>query len=685
MRFLSLVSSAPRTTQLAYGTYSSSKLTTSSGSLRLKANTRTFCSYSRASEELRGLAHCGPYPSRTHTCGALTAADAGSRVVLTGWLQPGRQASKNVVFFPIRDSTGTTQLLAIRARDGAKDVVSGLSDVPPESTVVIEGEVTLRPAKSQRPDPTGQIEVLIDNFTVLNAADRNMPFMPSDTENLANEDLRARYRYLDLRRPALSDNLRKRSKVAQLVRSVLHDEDFLEVETPLLLKSSPEGAREFIVPTRISSDSEPSFYALSQSPQQPKQLLICSGGVDKYFQVAKCFRDEDGRKDRQPEFTQIDMEMAFVSWGTKEPVTTDKWRIGGHEVRDVVERIVKRIWRDVERITLPERFPVLTYQEAMSRYGSDKPDTRFGLEILDITHLLPSTLCEAVEGDGDIVECLIVRRSEDTPFICAAEELIQSDASHKLTGITITQDNHSNWLFNIPAVGQWFSPTDVIQDPKLNQNLRLDIGDSIWITRRKRAPEGGSTILGQVRLQVADKAHSRGEYTPTTTPHFLWVTEFPLFTHADEDKDFLAHGRWSSSHHPFTAPMWQDIEAMYSGRIASVRGQHYDLVLNGVEIGGGSVRVHDPVMQEYIFSNVLQLDDKEKASFDHLLHALKCGAPPHGGIALGFDRLMSILCKTPSIRDVIAFPKTSAGTDPLFKSPAPVNKEVLYQYGIQAR
>ncbi|EPQ59543.1 aspartyl-tRNA synthetase [Gloeophyllum trabeum ATCC 11539] len=650
-----------------------SLLTTRSGALR--TNHCVNASYS------------APFPPRTHTCGSLTSEDAGTRVVLTGWIQPGRHV-KNVLFVPLRDSYGTTQLL-ISQEDSSDDVFEGLRNISPESIVLIEGRVRLRPEKSRRPDPTGQVEVLVDRYILLNAASQNLPFLPSDTKHLANDDLRAKYRYLDLRRPALSNNLKKRSRVAHIVRSVLLEEDFTEVETPILLKSTPEGAREFLVPTRILTSGDdghgPQFYALTQSPQQPKQLLICSGGVDKYFQIAKCFRDEDGRKDRQPEFTQIDLEMAFVSWGRGDQDPADSWRIGGHEVREVVEKMIKSIWQEVEGVTLPDSFAVMTYLEAMSRFGSDKPDLRFGLEIADVTHLLPESPRASLESSGDVVECIVARGPDKSPFLNAARKLdFENRQNAIIERVLIKDDNHSSWLSKSKIIST-LQEGILDQDPRVNDELRTSVGDVVWLSRRRRVPEGGSTTLGRIRLAIADLAKERGEYTPTSDPHFLWVTEFPLFTRADEDKQFLAHGRWSSSHHPFTAPMWQDIGAMYEGRIEFVRGQHYDLVLNGVEIGGGSVRVHDPAMQEYIFSNILQLDASEQASFDHLLHALKCGAPPHGGMALGFDRLMSILCKTQSIRDVIAFPKTGSGTDMLFKSPAPVPKEILYQYGIQPR
>ncbi|KAF7985215.1 hypothetical protein HWV62_7846 [Athelia sp. TMB] len=636
-------------------------------------------------------ARCYSRPVLAHDSGVLRDGSHSE-------LSKSSKISKTMSFFPIRDSFGTTQLVVLRKGDAA-DRLSALSDIPVESTVLIQGQVRLRPEKSRRPESsTGDIEVEVQAFTLLNAADGHMPFVPSDSQNLANEDLRARYRYLDLRRSALSNNLRKRN--------------FLEIETPMLLKSSPEGAREFLVPTRVTRHTDgihsqdPQFYALPQSPQQPKQLLICSGGVDRYFQLARCFRDEDGRKDRQPEFTQIDLEMAFVSWGGIAPdasVGSDQWRIGGSEVRDVVEGIIRKVWQQMEGISLEDRFRVMTYYNAMTRYGSDKPDIRFGLELSDISHRLSPRSHDTLNSLGQAIECFIVRQSQDGSFVNADQDY-QHESDPGVERIVLNADNATSWLSKSRTLVLGLQLESEVQEPDLNEVLNLNIGDSIYLATRSLMPEGGSTKLGRTRLRLAELAQLRGDYVPTETPHFLWVTEFPLFTRADEDKEFLAHGRWSSSHHPFTAPMWQDIEAMYNGDIAKVRGQHYDLVLNGVEIGGGSVRVHDPKMQEHIFANILQLTPHEMASFGHLLDALKFGAPPHGGIALGncihlllvevphrivsglgFDRLMAILCKTQSIRDVIAFPKTSVGTDLLFKSPATVDQNVLHQYGIQPR
>ncbi|PIL36817.1 hypothetical protein GSI_00507 [Ganoderma sinense ZZ0214-1] len=458
----------------------------------------------------------------------------------------------------------------------------------------------------------------------------------------------------------------------------------------MLLNSTPEGAREYLVPTRVKQSSsdgpaQPQFYALSQSPQQPKQLLVASGAVDRYFQLARCFRDEDGRKDRQPEFTQVDLEMAWVSWGdhpSGDAVSQDPWRIGGHEVRDVVETIIRRIWGKIDGVELGERFRVMTYNEAMGRYGSDKPDLRFGLEIQDVTSRLPEGLRAALEVREEVLEILVLANHPDhMPFRSSAGE---AELPTSVERIEVTKGSASDWLSRSQTVQHVLSSSAPAMDASnLVTALGLAEGGTVFLSTRSRRPEGGWTSLGRVRLALAETAQRAGTLVLSDAPEFLWVTEFPLFTRADADKEFLAHGRWSSSHHPFTAPMHEDVEKLYAGQIEEVRGQHYDLVCNGVEVGGGSVRVHDAAMQEYIFSKVLQLDGKEKTSFNHLLHALRCGAPPHGGFAFGFDRLMAMLCKTASIKDVIAFPKTAAGTDLLFKSPSPSTAEVLAQYALQ--
>ncbi|CAE6522181.1 unnamed protein product [Rhizoctonia solani] len=633
---------------------------------------RSFTSARRINEESNQhvfRAHNNTFPARSHSCGNLTAEDVGKAVTLAGWIQPARPVSKHLTFFTLKDGDGQTQLLVRSPVTGTAEVGPKLEDIPVESVVLIEGEVVARPGSSKRTGTsTGDVEVHVDKYTVLNPATK-LPFRSDDRFELVNEQLRATHRYLDLRRDSLTRNIKTRSKVAHITRNYLHDLDFTEVETPILLKSTPEGAREFLVPTRLTS-SEPLFYALPQSPQQPKQLLVCSGAVDKYYQIARCFRDEDGRKDRQPEFTQIDLEMAFVGWGDEVDIG-DGWRIGGREVKNVVEGLIRNIWKGVLGIELEEGFKVMRYADAMAKYGSDKPDTRFGLEIQPVTSLLPDSIQDKLSQSQLQLECLVVRHDDET-FTSASRAASIGPNTNR---ITITENNLHTWASE--TLG---SEADCAH---LSQSLKLHPGDEVWACLRSTSTDmGGSTPLGRQRLAIRDIAEQSGGYAPTQTPHFLWVTEFPLFTGADGDKEFLAKGRLSSSHHPFTAPMAGDVEKLLNGQAREVRGQHYDLVLNGIEIGGGSVRVHDPALQRFIFEQVLQLTPTETEAFSHLLSALSAGAPPHGGLAIGFDRLVAVLCNATSIRDVIAFPKTASGTDALFKSPSRVDQEVLAGLGL---
>ncbi|KAG8682346.1 hypothetical protein FRC08_015021 [Ceratobasidium sp. 394] len=363
--------------------------------------------------------------------------------------------------------------------------------------------------------------------------------------------------------------------------------------------------------------------------------------------------------------------MAFVGWGDAVDVG-DGWNIGGREVKNVVEGLVRKVWKEVKGVELDEHFRVMRYADAMAKYGSDKPDTRFNLEIKPISHLLPEPIQQRLTESKQLLECLVVRE-KDLEFTKASQIVMAEPNTHR---IIITETNLDSWVSGISS--------DLGTDcAGISETLGLQPGDQVWVSLRSSSPDmGGSTPLGRQRLAIKDLAEQTGAYTPPTTPHFLWITEFPLFTSADSDKEFLARGRLSSTHHPFTAPMTEDVQNLMNGRAREVRGQHYDLVLNGIEIGGGSVRVHDPTLQRFIFEQVLQLSPAETASFDHLLSALAAGAPPHGGLAIGFDRLVAVLCGAASIRDVIAFPKTAGGTDPLFKSPGKVESEVLKSLGL---
>ncbi|CAG8450286.1 9266_t:CDS:10 [Diversispora eburnea] len=488
------------------------------------------------------------FKKRTHNCGELNISNLGERVILNGWTQRLRELSSNLYFLPIRDSFGITQL-------------------------------------------TGEIEVEIDRIHCLNPANK-LPFFPSDKQ-VPNEEVRLKYRYLDLRREQLQNNIRKRSLVSWIIRDFLMKEEFIEVETPMLFKSTPEGAREFIVPTR----SKGLFYALTQSPQQYKQLLM-AGGIDKYFQIVKCFRDEDTRSDRQPEFTQIDLEMSFVTIS---------------DITSLIEKLIMEIWKKALGIDLQDKipFPRISYLDAINKFGSDKPDTRYNFEIKDLSkyfnHILPEL------NSDTIIECILIKngiKSLTNSEINSLKDLDNNDNNNssikreslisKPIFIKITSTNISNWISKIFINKQ--SNDSQIDDETITKELGIDVGDLVIINKRKT--------------------------------------------------------------------------------VVLVRGQHYDLLLNGVEVGGGSIRIHSPILQNFIFHNILKMNEKQKSGFSHLLNAFSHGCPPHGGIALGFDRLMSIICNASSIRDVMAFPKSSSGCDLSVSSPGEITKEQLMLYKI---
>ncbi|RHZ71232.1 hypothetical protein Glove_261g4 [Diversispora epigaea] len=648
------------------------------------------------------------FKKRTHNCGELNISNVGERVILNGWAQRLRELSSNLYFLPIRDSFGITQLVyrpkldddnnnnkdnIIKDNDSNNgnnnSVEEELSNLSMESIICAEGIVMKRPEEMiNKKMKTGEIEVEIDKIHCLNPANK-LPFFPSDKQ-IPNEEVRLKYRYLDLRREQLQDNIRKRSLVSWVIRDFLMKEEFIEVETPMLFKSTPEGAREFIVPTR----SKGLFYALTQSPQQYKQLLM-AGGIDKYFQIVKCFRDEDTRSDRQPEFTQIDLEMSFITIS---------------DITSLVEKLIMEIWKKALGIDLQDKipFPRISYLDAINKFGSDKPDTRYNFEIKDLSkyfnHILP-------EFNSDtIIECMLIKngiKSLTNSEINSLKDLANNDNNNnnnnnnssikreplisKPIFIKITPINISNWISKIFINKQ--SNNSPIDNEIITKELGIDVGDLVIINKRKAVALESWTLLGHIRSQIANILQSKGILKiPQNQYNFLWVESFPLFTQETNDNNNSSSesnskgennndAKLISTHHPFTAPVVEDLGLLLKNP-EKVRGQHYDLVLNGVEIGGGSIRIHSPILQNIIFHNILKMNEKQKSGFSHLLNAFSHGCPPHGGIALGFDRLMSIICNASSIRDVIAFPKSSSGCDLSVSSPGKITKEQMMLYRI---
>src|SRR2546422_417077 len=584
---------------------------------------------------------------RTHHCNELRPAHIGQTVTLTGWVHSRRDLG-GLIFIDVRDREGRTQSL-FDPSDLPKDLFEQAAALRSECVVLITGKVRPRPAGTTNPkSATGEVEVVASALELLNFAEV-LPFPLDDPEvaSKVNEELRLKYRYLDLRRPEMARHLRLRSKVATATRVFMDEQGFLEVETPILFKSTPEGAREFLVP---NSRDAGTFYALPQSPQQFKQILMV-GGIERYYQLARCFRDEDQRADRQLEFTQIDIEMSFIE---------------REDIYNLVEGLLQRAWKTALDIDVPTPFKRLTFHEAISRYGIDKPDTRFGMELVDLTEEFRGSAFKVFSGaiaNHGVVKALNAKglAGATQGQMDTMTELARSFGAKGLAYIKVED-------------GEWKSPiVKFFSDAEkgaLTRKLAVEEGDLIlfaadqWLT--------ACEILGKIRLYCADvlKAQGKLRIDPKRF-EFLWVVDFPLLSFDKEQN------RWYSSHHPFTAPVAEDIPLLTNDP-KKVRGQHYDVVVNGWELGGGSIRIHKPDVQKTVFEQVLQIPPEEtRLRFGYLLEAFRYGAPPHGGIALGLDRLIAILCGTASIRDVIAFPKTAKGTDLMTDSPTPVTPKQL--------
>ena len=598
---------------------------------------------------------------RTHHCNELRPAHIGQMVTLTGWVHSRRDLG-GLIFIDVRDREGRTQTV-FDPSDLPKDLFERAAALRSECVIRVAGKVRQRPEGTNNPKiPTGEVEVMAKELDVLNVADV-LPFPVDDPEvaSKVNEELRLKYRYLDLRRPEMARNLRLRSKVAMATRQYLDEQGFLEIETPMLFKSTPEGAREFLVPSRVNPGQ---FYALPQSPQQFKQILMV-GGIERYYQLARCFRDEDQRADRQLEFTQIDLEMSFIE---REDIYT------------LIEGLLKRIWKTALNIDVPTPFKRISYREALNRWGIDKPDTRYGMELEDFTGEFRGSKFKVFSGAvaaGGVVKALNAKGMAGATQgqIETMTDCAKSFGAKGLAYIKVEKGADG-------ATVEWKSPIvkffSEAEKAALTQKLKIEEGDLILFAADQWL--NACEILGEIRRYCANILKEQGRLTlPADRFDFLWVVDFPLLSFDKEQN------RWYSSHHPFTAPVAEDIPMLKTDP-KKVRGQHYDVVVNGVELGGGSIRIHQPDVQKTVFEEVLQIPPEEtKLRFGYMLEAFRYGAPPHGGIALGFDRLNAILCGTPSIRDVIAFPKTAKGTDLMTDSPTAVTPRQLRDLHVEVK
>ena len=587
---------------------------------------------------------------RTHHCAQLTPADLGASVTLSGWVDSVRDHG-GIVFIDLRDRKGITQVKFDPQDNAELGVQAG--HLKPESVISIAGKVVPRPDGTVNSTlPTGGIEIAANALEVLNISD-TPPFPLDDVGgDKVNEDLRLTYRYLDLRRPKMRKNLQVRHRAAKSIRDYFDSQEFIEVETPALFKSTPEGAREYLVPSRIHAGQ---FYALSQSPQQFKQILMVAG-VEKYFQIARCFRDEDLRSDRQMEFTQVDVEASFID------------REG---IYSLFEGMLKKVWKDVLGHDLPTPFPRMPYNDAMNRYGVDKPDVRFGMELVDFTELFKTSAFKVFSSTatgGGAIKAINAKGLADLTQgeIKALEEIAKSLGAKGLAFIKVEG-------------GEWKSPIvkffSDAEKAALTAQLGLAEGDMLFFAA---APwEKACAILGRIRLEAAALLQKRGKLTIRADDwQFLWVVDFPLMSYDEADNRYVA------THHPFTAPVAEDAGYLDTDP-KKVRGQHYDVVLNGMELGGGSIRIHQPALQKKVFEEVLKIPaDVVESRFGYMLKAFTYGAPPHGGIAFGLDRMVALLCGTTSIRDVIAFPKTQKGQDLMAQSPTPVTAKQLKELHI---
>jgi aspartyl-tRNA synthetase len=581
---------------------------------------------------------------RTHHCNELRKTNIGSTAMLAGWVHVRRDHG-GVIFIDLRDREGLTQVV-FRPEENA-ELAAQAHHLRHEDVIEVEGKVSARVLGTENPKlPTGDIELVPDKLRILNRADV-LPF-PLDGE-VPNEDLRLSYRYFDLRRPQMTRNLRQRHKVTKATRDFLDEKGFVEIETPILSKSTPEGARDFLVPSRLTKGK---FYALPQAPQQYKQLLMV-GGIEKYFQIAKCFRDEDLRADRQPEFTQIDIEASFV-------VPDD--------IFILVEGLLASIFRAAQGVEIATPFPRMTYAQAMDEFGSDKPDRRFAMRLTDLADTFRASSFKMFRGALDAGGAVkaINAKGFASLTIGQSDELTAMAKQYGAKGLAFIKVENGEW--KSPIV-KFFT-----EDEKeaLRSKLQVEEGDLILFAADKW--EVVCEVLGRIRSRIAEMQKLTAG---SSQLDFLWVTDFPLMAFSAEEN------KWNAVHHPFTRPKDEDLAKLEAQKFNEVRAEAYDVVLNGVELGGGSIRIHEPELQAKIFAALGVNEEEQQSMFGHMLRAFRLGAPPHGGIAFGLDRIVMLICGEESIREVMAFPKNNRGIDLMSNSPSEVDPRQLRDLGIK--
>ena len=574
---------------------------------------------------------------RTNYCGEVSLADAGREMTVCGSIARARDKG-GIIFADLRDTTGILQL--VFDEDTPQDVFAKAESLKSEYVVIARGLLRERAAKTDK-IATGDVELYVQELRVLSEA-QTPPFEIRDGINV-NDDLRLRYRYLDLRRPSQHETIVLRSKICQIVRNYFCDNHFCEIETPTLIKSTPEGARDYLVPSRVQPGH---FYALPQSPQLYKQILMLSG-FDRYFQIARCYRDEDLRADRQPEFTQIDEELSFVD---------------ENDIMTINEGLLKKLWKEMLGIDLVTPFQRLPWDQAMARFGSDKPDTRFGLEIRDVTEVFRGTEFKpfaAVLAEGGSIRAINAAGLADKLTRKNIDKLGEVAKTYGAKGLAFSRLTAEGTASSFEKFLTEAEKTALYQalDARTGDVLLL-VSDTDWVR--------ACTALGQVRLEIGRKY----DLIDPDKFNFLWVVDFPLFEYSEQE------GRWMAMHHPFTMPKPEDLDKIESDP-GACRALAYDIVLNGVELGGGSIRINDPALQDRMFHALGFTEEKARASFGFLMDAYKFGAPPHGGMAYGLDRLVMLMLKRDSIRDVIAFPKVQNASEPMTNCPDFVDDKQL--------